>query len=313
MNEIIGKNIASYRKLKGMTQKQLADQVGVVDTAISNWENGKRTIAYESLLKIASVLETPIESLTGDSRTLPQIKEAVFQYVKIRDLQTKKHNKWILIKSVISVLFIILNIFKLIQFDILYFSFLVIFIAVILYDLSSILFPRTKYQEYHVSLGKEIKYYSRNSIIKQKRDLTERILNTFVLIISQVMVSAMFIGVMTKLEGNASITWYALFILINIVLLVVVLVLDVIKWRPKTEFDYDKFKYNLELKLTKLLVVLTQILFIFTYSVTVFYRSALSDSVLSLFIIMPPLLLISVEILYYRKLDFYDSFQIQID
>jgi len=81
------------------------------------WENGKRTIAYESLLKIASVLETPIESLTGDLRTLPQIKEAVFQYVKIRDLQTKKHNKWILIKSVISGFFIILNIFQWYQGD----------------------------------------------------------------------------------------------------------------------------------------------------------------------------------------------------
>ena len=39
--EKTGKYIAEKRKQMGMTQKQLAEQVGITDKAVSKWERGK--------------------------------------------------------------------------------------------------------------------------------------------------------------------------------------------------------------------------------------------------------------------------------
>lgn len=38
--EKIGKFVADRRKNRGMTQKQLAEQLGVSDKAVSKWETG---------------------------------------------------------------------------------------------------------------------------------------------------------------------------------------------------------------------------------------------------------------------------------
>ena len=39
--EKIGKFILQLRKEKNMTQKELAEKLGVTDRAISKWENGR--------------------------------------------------------------------------------------------------------------------------------------------------------------------------------------------------------------------------------------------------------------------------------
>ena len=39
--EKIGNFIATCRKEKGLTQLQLAEELGVTDRSVSNWENGK--------------------------------------------------------------------------------------------------------------------------------------------------------------------------------------------------------------------------------------------------------------------------------
>ena len=55
----LGLNIAYYRKLKGMTQAQLAQEVGISRTHISNIEAPKMAtqISVETLLKVADVLD----------------------------------------------------------------------------------------------------------------------------------------------------------------------------------------------------------------------------------------------------------------
>ena len=39
MSETIGNRISKYRKAKGMTQEELANQMGVSSQAVSKWEN----------------------------------------------------------------------------------------------------------------------------------------------------------------------------------------------------------------------------------------------------------------------------------
>ena len=68
MNQIkIGKFIAKIRKEKKLTQKQLADELGITDRAISKWENGKSMPDLSLLKPICNILDISInELLSGE-------------------------------------------------------------------------------------------------------------------------------------------------------------------------------------------------------------------------------------------------------
>lgn len=61
----IGLNIAYFRKLKGFSQLQLAETVGISRTHMSNIEapNMPTSISLETLMDIADALEIPVQSL----------------------------------------------------------------------------------------------------------------------------------------------------------------------------------------------------------------------------------------------------------
>lgn len=61
----LGLNIAYYRKLKGLTQLQLAEAINVSRTHISNIEapNMPMRISLETLFDIASALDVPVSFL----------------------------------------------------------------------------------------------------------------------------------------------------------------------------------------------------------------------------------------------------------
>lgn len=63
--KMIGLNIAYYRKLKGLTQMQLAEEINISRTHMSNIEapNMPTSISLETLLDIADTLEIPVTSL----------------------------------------------------------------------------------------------------------------------------------------------------------------------------------------------------------------------------------------------------------
>lgn len=62
---MIGLNIAYYRKLKGLTQLQLAESVNISRTHMSNIEapNMLTPISLEVIFNIADALEIPVELL----------------------------------------------------------------------------------------------------------------------------------------------------------------------------------------------------------------------------------------------------------
>lgn len=62
----VGERIRAARKQAGMTQKDLAEKTGICRSGICLYESGKRTIDINSLRKIASALNVPIESLLSD-------------------------------------------------------------------------------------------------------------------------------------------------------------------------------------------------------------------------------------------------------
>lgn len=62
---LLGLTIAYYRKLRGLTQAELAEATNLSRTHISNIEapNGKMLISLNKLFDIADVLEVPVKDL----------------------------------------------------------------------------------------------------------------------------------------------------------------------------------------------------------------------------------------------------------
>jgi transcriptional regulator with XRE-family HTH domain len=54
--EKIGKFIAENRKIKKITQSELAEKLGVTDRAVSNWENGKNMPDPDTIVRLCEVL-----------------------------------------------------------------------------------------------------------------------------------------------------------------------------------------------------------------------------------------------------------------
>ena len=63
----IGKNIKKYRKIKGWTQRELAEKLYVSESFISKLESiTYQTIAIDTLEQIAKVLDTHIKNFFDD-------------------------------------------------------------------------------------------------------------------------------------------------------------------------------------------------------------------------------------------------------
>ena len=57
------KMLRTVRKSKGLTMKELGERVGVSESAISQYETGKREADFETILKIGEVLDCSIDYL----------------------------------------------------------------------------------------------------------------------------------------------------------------------------------------------------------------------------------------------------------
>ena len=59
------KNLRMIRQARGLTQKELGDQLLVTITTISNWETGRREPRLSLLEDIADVLKVSVKDLLG--------------------------------------------------------------------------------------------------------------------------------------------------------------------------------------------------------------------------------------------------------
>jgi len=58
-----GKNLMRLRKLKGWTQRELADLINIDNSMIARWENGKVLPRSATIQKIAEALEVSVDEL----------------------------------------------------------------------------------------------------------------------------------------------------------------------------------------------------------------------------------------------------------
>ena len=62
----LNERLAKLRRLKGLTQSELADKVGVTTRSIQNYELGTRTPKMDTIAKIAEALEIDEKAILSD-------------------------------------------------------------------------------------------------------------------------------------------------------------------------------------------------------------------------------------------------------
>lgn len=61
----MGEKLKSLRLEKNLTQKQIADRIGLAISAVSSYESGTRYPTYETLIKFARIFHVSTDYLLG--------------------------------------------------------------------------------------------------------------------------------------------------------------------------------------------------------------------------------------------------------
>lgn len=97
-NEKTGALIAQIRKEKELTQKQLADKIGVSNATISKWETGKGFPDISLLEPLSEALNVSVsEILLGERRENTENEDILLG--KLVDLSVKEQNRKIKIQN----------------------------------------------------------------------------------------------------------------------------------------------------------------------------------------------------------------------
>ncbi len=79
MEKKLSKRIKQLRELKGLTQSQLAEILGIKNQTVSNYESGEREPSYDILLKLADCFGVTTDYLFGrtniERNMLPELSE----------------------------------------------------------------------------------------------------------------------------------------------------------------------------------------------------------------------------------------------
>jgi transcriptional regulator with XRE-family HTH domain len=63
--EAIGERLARIRKERGLTQKELADRLGISQPIVSDYERGELRLHGELLVELARILEVSVDEILG--------------------------------------------------------------------------------------------------------------------------------------------------------------------------------------------------------------------------------------------------------
>jgi transcriptional regulator with XRE-family HTH domain len=92
----IGYRIMTLRKAKGLTQTQLAEQIGITQHVLSNYEIGRCAITVEMLVRFSLALECSTDQLIGLNHpiNLPALSIKLMHRLKqIETLPTDRQKK----------------------------------------------------------------------------------------------------------------------------------------------------------------------------------------------------------------------------
>ncbi len=90
INNIIGKRVRELRLRKGLTQLQVADNIGISRVYLSDLEQGKRRWNIEIITKIAKLFEVSPALLQDPEIPIEKLEELSIAIKKLSDLDIKK-------------------------------------------------------------------------------------------------------------------------------------------------------------------------------------------------------------------------------
>ena len=73
LEEIIGRNIARYREVAGLTQATLAEKIGISTAFVSRVERGQKKMKVETLYATAKVLNVSVDALLSTESSAAQL------------------------------------------------------------------------------------------------------------------------------------------------------------------------------------------------------------------------------------------------
>lgn len=86
MDYIIIKNLKKLRKIRKITQEQLAEKLDVSRSKVSSWETNRRDMSVTDAIKLANVYEVSLDNLFEIDKVTEE------EYVKISDKFLKSKN-----------------------------------------------------------------------------------------------------------------------------------------------------------------------------------------------------------------------------
>ena len=89
------KNLRKIRKENGMTMKDLADKIGVSESAISQYENGKRQPGFETLKELSGIFNVSVDYLldidSGNEFSISKQERELLEIYKKAKQSDKAH------------------------------------------------------------------------------------------------------------------------------------------------------------------------------------------------------------------------------
>ena len=65
----LAENLKHYRTKSGLTQKQLAEQIGYTEKSVSKWESGNALPTLEMALRLANLFNLSLDELIFENNT----------------------------------------------------------------------------------------------------------------------------------------------------------------------------------------------------------------------------------------------------
>ncbi len=113
--EKIGKFIANQRKLKKLTQEELAEKLGITKNAVSKWERGLCLMDMSLLKPLSEILEVSVNDiLAGEIIEAKDIeKKSEENIIKLTELVNLKSMKYGIIgMALFSIILMLISFFK---------------------------------------------------------------------------------------------------------------------------------------------------------------------------------------------------------
>ena len=113
---MLGENIKTLRKNKGLTQEELAARLNVVRQTVSKWEKGFSVPDADILQRIAEILEVDVKLLLGsdieleaDSNSIADQLSRLNEQLAVKNRRSRKIRKIVGIVLIIVAILVILS------------------------------------------------------------------------------------------------------------------------------------------------------------------------------------------------------------